>query len=39
VIILYYDQVVRFSWTYIQNLGTNPLNMLNLKSVKKIQEE
>lgn len=35
VIILYYDQVVRFSQKNIENLGTNPLNLLSLKRVKK----
>jgi oligopeptide transport system substrate-binding protein len=35
VIILYYDQVLRFTQKYIQNLGSNPLNLLSLKRVKK----
>jgi peptide/nickel transport system substrate-binding protein len=35
VVILYYDQVVRFTQKNIQNLGTNPLNLLSLKLVKK----
>lgn len=29
VIILYYNEVIRFTGKNIQNLGTNPLNMLN----------
>jgi len=35
VIILYYDQVLRFTQKNIQNLGSNPLNLLSLKRVKK----
>jgi len=35
VIILYYDQVLRFTQKNIENLGTNPLNLLSLKRVKK----
>jgi peptide/nickel transport system substrate-binding protein len=35
VIVLYYDQVIRFSQKNIENLGTNPLNLLSLKRVKK----
>jgi len=35
VIILYYDQVVRFTQKNIVNLGTNPLNLLSLKRVIK----
>ena len=35
VVILYYDQVVRFTQKNIQDLGTNPLNLLSLKRVKK----
>lgn len=35
VIILYYDQVLRFTQTNIEDLGTNPLNLLSLKRVKK----
>ncbi len=38
VIIMYYDQVIRFSQKNIENLGTNPLNLLSLKRVKKIRE-
>lgn len=38
VIVLYYDQVVRFSQKNIINLGTNPLNLLSLKHVKKLRE-
>jgi peptide/nickel transport system substrate-binding protein len=36
VVILYYDQVLRFTQKNIQNLGSNPLNLLSLKRVKKI---
>lgn len=35
VIVLYYDQVLRFTQKNIENLGTNPLNLLSLKRVKK----
>ncbi len=35
VVILYYDQVLRFSQKNISGLGSNPLNLLNLKHVKK----
>jgi peptide/nickel transport system substrate-binding protein len=35
VVILYYDQVLRFSQKNIYDLGTNPLNLLSLKRVKK----
>lgn len=38
VIVLYYDQVIRFSHNNIINLGTNPLNLLSLKHVKKLRE-
>lgn len=35
VVVLYYDEVVRFSRKNISGLGSNPLNLLNLKQVKK----
>ncbi len=35
VVILYYDQILRFSQKNISGLGSNPLNLLNLKHVKK----
>ncbi len=35
VVVLYYDEVLRFSRKNISGLGSNPLNMLNLKNVKK----
>lgn len=35
VIVLFYDQAVRFSRKEVQNLGINPLNNLFLKTVKK----
>lgn len=35
VVPLYYDQVVRFSQQDIQNLGSNPMNLLTLKYVQK----
>ncbi len=36
VIILYYDQVLRFVRKNIQGLGSNPMNLLNLKYVRKL---
>ncbi len=36
VVILYYDQVLRFTNYHIKGLGSNPLNFLSLKRVKKI---
>lgn len=35
VVPLYYDQVVRFSQKNVKGLGINPINLLNLKRVKK----
>jgi peptide/nickel transport system substrate-binding protein len=35
VVILYYDQVVRFIQNNISGLGSNPLNLLSLKKVRK----
>lgn len=35
VIFLYYDQVLRFTTKDISGLGTNPMNLLSLKKVKK----
>ena len=35
VVVLYYDEVLRFSHKNIRDLGSNPLNLLNLKQVKK----
>jgi len=35
VVVLYYDEVLRFSRKNISGLGSNPLNLLNLKHVKK----
>ncbi|HLN53387.1 MAG TPA: ABC transporter substrate-binding protein [Lentimicrobium sp.] len=36
VIILFYDQVLRFTGKNISGLGSNPLNLLDLKRVKKV---
>lgn len=36
VVVLYYDQVLRFISRNISGLGSNPLNLLTLKKVKKI---
>ena len=36
VVILYYDQVLRFYQNNIVGLGSNPMNLLTLKRVKKI---
>jgi peptide/nickel transport system substrate-binding protein len=35
VVILYYDQVMRFARKDIQGLGINPINLLSLKKVRK----
>ncbi len=35
VVVLYYDQVLRFIQNNIQGLGSNPMNLLTLKKVKK----
>lgn len=35
VVVLYYDEVLRFSQKNIAGLGSNPLNLLSLKQVKK----
>ena len=39
VVVLYYDQVLRFTRKNIHGLGCNPMNMLNLVHVKKINNE
>ena len=36
VIVLYYDQVIRFCQKNITGLTSNPMNLLTLKRVKKI---
>lgn len=36
VVVLFYDQVLRFTGNNIVNLGSNPLNLLDLKRVRKI---
>lgn len=35
VVVLYYDQVLRFIQKNIKNLGSNPMNLLTLKKVRK----
>ena len=35
VVILYYDQVLRFIQSNIKGLGSNPINLLDLRKVKK----
>jgi peptide/nickel transport system substrate-binding protein len=35
VVVLYYDMVLRFTQTNISGLGSNPMNLLTLKRVKK----
>jgi len=39
VVVLYYDQVLRFARKNISDLGCNPMNLLNLKQVKKTNYE
>jgi ABC-type transport system substrate-binding protein len=36
VVVLYYDQVLRFVQPNIQGLGSNPINLLDLRKVRKI---
>ena len=36
VVVLYYDQVLRFSRKNIKGLGSNAVNLLDLKRVEKI---
>ena len=38
IVPLYYDQVVRFTHTNIKDLGNNPMNLLVLKHVKKVNQ-
>ena len=35
VVILYYDQVLRFVRKNVTGLGSNPMNLLTLKYVRK----
>ena len=37
IVPLYYDQFVRFSQKNVRGLGTNPINLLNLKTVSKVR--
>lgn len=39
VVILYYDQVLRFTQPNIEGLGSNPINLLDLRKVKKIKAQ
>ena len=39
IVPLYYDQVVRFTHSGVKNLGSNPMNLLVLKHVKKNANE
>ena len=39
IVPLYYDQVVRLVSVSISGLTTNPMNLLNLKKVKKKEKE
>ncbi len=34
VVVLFYDEVLRFVNKRVQNLGSNPINLLNLKQIK-----
>ena len=38
VVPLYYDQVVRFTQKNVKGLGINPINLLDLKRVKKVKD-
>jgi peptide/nickel transport system substrate-binding protein len=39
VVVLYYDKVVRFTRANISGLGTNPVNMLDLRRVRILDEK
>lgn len=39
VVILYYDQVLRFTQKNIYGLGSNAINLLDLKRVRKVNED
>mgnify|MGYP001004886307 CR=1 FL=1 len=39
VVILFYDQVLRFTGKQIYNLGSNPMNLLDLKRVVKVNKQ
>ncbi|KAF0203542.1 MAG: dipeptide ABC transporter periplasmic [Bacteroidetes bacterium] len=39
VIVMFYDQILRFSRANIRGLGSNPMNLLVLKNVKKLADE
>ena len=39
IVPLYYDEVIRFTRKNIKGLGSNPINLLQLKRVKKIKDE
>lgn len=36
VVVLYYDQVLRFVQNNIEDIGSNPMNLLSLKNVRKL---
>jgi peptide/nickel transport system substrate-binding protein len=38
VVVLYYDQVLRFTQKNIADIGSNPMNLLTLKRVKKTNQ-
>lgn len=38
VVVLYYDMVLRFTHKNITGLGSNPMNLLTLKRVKKVNQ-
>ena len=37
IVVLFYDEAIRFVRRNVTNLGSNPINLLNLKRVKKSQ--
>ena len=37
IVPLYFDQVIRFSQKNVHGLSINPINLLNLKKVKKLK--
>ncbi|MBD0825092.1 ABC transporter substrate-binding protein [Aestuariibaculum marinum] len=39
VVVMFYDEVVRFTRKEVENLGINPTNLLDLKQVKKTKKD
>ncbi|WP_375141557.1 ABC transporter substrate-binding protein [Aestuariibaculum sp. M13] len=39
VVVMFYDEVVRFTRKNVMDLGINPINLLNLKQTKKVKHD